>query len=276
MKYTFLYILSAFLILGLANCNKDNNNEPEPETPSPEKIMIAEEYAIGAGIKITFYADEDLFVGYNKIYFSLSDSISGEKITSNVNITNLPMMDMGAMMHSCPTEAFAFNSELNQYVGAVVFVMPSTAGTWTMTSTLENTNNGDIGIAQFQLEVIQPDEAKLTSFISALDPTASYFISLIQPKNPKIGENEFEILINRRASMMSWPYEPYLTVEIDPQMPSMNHGSPNNVNPIHVEDGHYLGVVNFTMTGWWQVNMIIKDGEGNVLADDVFFDITFQ
>lgn len=276
MKFTFLYILSAFLLLGLANCNKDNNNEPEPETPATEKILIAEEYALGAGIKISFYADEDLFVGYNKIYFSLSDSITGEKITSNLDITNLPMMDMDTMMHSCPTEAFVYNSELKQYVGAVVFVMPSTAGIWTMTSTIENTTNGDIGIAQFQLEVIQPDEAKLTSFISALDPTASYFISLIQPKNPKIGENEFEILINRRASMMSWPYEPYLNVEIDPQMPSMNHGSPNNVNPVHIENGHYLGVVNFTMTGWWQVNLLIKDGEGNILADDVFFDITFQ
>jgi hypothetical protein len=276
MKYPFLYILSLFLLLGLANCNKDNNNEPEPETPSPEKIMIAEEYAIGAGIKITFYADEDLFVGYNKIYFSLNDSVSGEMITSDIDITNLPMMDMGTMLHSCPTEAMALNSSSMQYTGAVVFVMPSTAGSWTMTSTVVNTGTGDTGIAQFQLEVVQPNEAKLTSFISALDPTASYFISLIQPKNPKIGENEFEILINRRATMMSWPYEPYLTVEIDPQMPSMNHGSPNNVNPIHIEDGHYLGVVNFTMTGWWRVNMLIKDGEGNVLADDVFFDITFQ
>jgi hypothetical protein len=76
--------------------------------------------------------------------------------------------------------------------------------------------------------------------------------------------------------MMDWPYEPYLAVEIEPEMPSMNHGSPNNVNPTHIGDGHYKGVVNFTMTGWWRVNMKIKDGEGNILTDDVYFDITFQ
>ena len=75
--------------------------------------------------------------------------------------------------------------------------------------------------------------------------------------------------------MMDWPYEPYLTVEIDPQMPSMNHGSPNNVNPTHIGDGHYKGVTNFTMTGWWRINMVIKDGEGNVIKDDVYLDITF-
>ena len=82
------------------------------------------------------------------------------------------------MMHSCPTEAFVYNSELKQYVGAVVFVMPSTAGTWTMTSTIENTTNGDIGIAQFQLEVIQPDEAKLTSI--GPDCFLFYFIDTAQ------------------------------------------------------------------------------------------------
>ena len=56
----------------------------------------------------------------------------------------------------------------------------------------------------------------------------------------------------------------------------MNHGSPNNVNPTHIGNGHYKGVANFTMTGWWRVNMVIKDGEGNVLNNDSYFDITFQ
>ena len=76
--------------------------------------------------------------------------------------------------------------------------------------------------------------------------------------------------------MMDWPAEPYLSVEIEPEMPAMNHGSPNNVNPSSIGDGHYLGVVNFTMTGWWRVNMTIKNGEGSIISDDSYFDITFQ
>ena len=114
------------------------------------------------------------------------------------------------------------------------------------------------------------------SFVSNLDTNATYFISLIQPANPKVGENDFEILINRKASMIDWPYEPYLTVEFEPYMPAMNHGSPNNVNPSHIGAGHYKGLVNFTMTGWWQLNMVIKDGEGSILNDDSYFDVTFQ
>ena len=59
-------------------------------------------------------------------------------------------------------------------------------------------------------------------------------------------------------------------------MPAMNHGSPNNVNPTHIGEGHYKGVTNFTMTGWWRVNMLIKDGEGNEINSESYFDITFQ
>lgn len=275
MKKQYIFILSTLILLSFANCNKDNN-EPEPEPVLPEQVLVGEEYAIGTGLKIAYYSNENPFVGYNKVYFTVKDSITGETISSDLEITILPMMDMGTMQHSCPTEAIVLNSETDQYESAIVYVMPSDPGSWTLNTTLINNSNGNSGVAIFQFDVVQPDEAKMTSFVSNLDPTASYFISLIQPENPKVGENDFEILINRRASMMSWPYEPYLTVEIEPEMPAMNHGSPNNVNPVHIGNGHYKGVANFTMTGWWRINMLIKDGEGNNLADDVYLDITFQ
>lgn len=274
MKQIFTYIFSAALLFGLANCDKENN-DPEPPAPAPEKTLVGEEYALGAGLKIFYYAQEDPFVGYNKIYFTVKDSVSGEVVTSDLSIMFMPMMDMGMMQHSCPTEMVEYNSDAKQFIGAATYVMPSTAGTWTLTTTVTNNSNGATGIAVFNFEVVELDEPQLTSFISDLDPTAKFFISLITPKDPQVGENAFEILINRKASMMDWPYEPYLTVEIEPEMPSMDHGSPNNVNPTHIGNGHYKGVTNFTMTGWWRINMVIKDGEGNVIKDDVYLDITF-
>ncbi len=44
-------------------------------------------------------------------------------------------------------------------------------------------------------------------------------------------------------------------------MPSMGHGSPNNVNPVHRELGHYHGSVNFTMTGDWLVELDFVKGD---------------
>jgi hypothetical protein len=276
MKQLFIYTISLFFLLNFSNCNKDENPDPEPTPPVQEQLLIGEEYAIGLGMKVSYYAYENPFVGYNKIYFEIQDSISNEVINENLHIILNPIMDMGMMMHSCPTEAVIFDESAQQYSGAAVFVMPSTAGTWTLNVIVADTANGLEGTAVFNLEVIQPEEARLVSFVSDVDPTASYFVSIIQPQNPIVGENEFEILINRRASMMDWPYEPYLNVEIEPEMPAMNHGSPNNVNPVQVGQGHYVGVVNFTMTGWWRINMLIKNGEGSVINDDSYFDITFQ
>lgn len=276
MKRIYITLLSLLYLLSFSNCNKNNDPEPEPEPELAQQVLIAEEYAVGAGMQLSYYGYQDPFVGYNHIFFEVKDSISGETLNENLVISIVPIMDMGTMMHSCPTEPIIYDAMLDQYAGAAVYVMPSTDGTWTLNVTVADTSNGTTGSAVFDLEVIQPEEAKLVSFVSAIDPSASYFVSLIQPSNPKIGENDFEILINRRASMMDWPAEPYLSVEIEPEMPAMNHGSPNNVNPVSIGDGHYLGIVNFTMTGWWRVNMTIKNGEGSVISDDSYFDITFQ
>jgi hypothetical protein len=66
-----------------------------------------------------------------------------------------------------------------------------------------------------------------------------------------------------------------MSIAITPEMPSMGHGSPNNVDPVYTADGRYEGKVNFTMTGYWKVNMVIRDAEDVIIKDNAFFDITF-
>ncbi len=54
----------------------------------------------------------------------------------------------------------------------------------------------------------------------------------------------------------------------------MGHGSPNNVNPVSTGKGHYKGKVNFTMTGEWKINVIVKK-DGNIISKDLYFNTTF-
>jgi len=122
--------------------------------------------------------------------------------------------------------------------------------------------------------VIAPVEARIYSFVSPED-SKGYFVSLVEPMNPEVGANHFEVVIHKRESMMSWPTVENFMVEIEPVMPSMGHGSPGNINPVHTEMGHYVGEVNFTMTGYWMVNMTIKDENSTILDDSNAFDITF-
>ncbi len=39
--------------------------------------------------------------------------------------------------------------------------------------------------------------------------------------------------------------------------------------------GHYQGVVNFTMSGFWQLDMTIKDNADAILDDKHMFDVNF-
>ena len=93
--------------------------------------------------------------------------------------------------------------------------------------------------------------------------------------DPEVGKNDFEVTIHAKESGMLWPAVDGLTVEIEPEMPSMGHGSPDNVNPVNTSNGHYLGTVNFTMSGLWYVNMTIKDGNGDVMDDANYFELSF-
>ncbi|MCI2230015.1 hypothetical protein MC378_12625 [Polaribacter sp. MSW13] len=58
------------------------------------------------------------------------------------------------------------------------------------------------------------------------------------------------------------------TLLIDPRMsePSMgNHSSLNNVDLTQQDDNLYHGVVNYTMTGNWTLNFILKDENNEVV-----------
>jgi hypothetical protein len=122
--------------------------------------------------------------------------------------------------------------------------------------------------------VVDKPESRLYSFLST-DGTTKVFVALVEPPKWKTGMNDFEIVIYQKASMMDFPPLENLLVEIEPEMPTMGHGSPNNVNPVHIANGHYFGQVNFTMTGYWKVNVTVKDSQGNIMNETGFFDITF-
>lgn len=259
------------MLTAFTQCNKDETIEDPPPGPEgPEQVLIGEQFADGSGLKVEFYALQELYAGYNNVYFTVKDSITGEVVEADEFMMH-PMMEMmSGMMHSCPMEAPIYNSDTKQYEGAITFVMSSMMGTWNVSVLLNN-----LGTAEFEPVVMDPAEAKIYSFPSMVDSSKSYFVSLIQPTDPKVGENEFEVLINYKASMMDWPAVEDFSVIIEPEMPDMGHGSPNNVDPTHTANGHYDGVVNFTMTGWWRVNLTILNAEGDTINNDRSFNITF-
>ncbi|HRO46368.1 hypothetical protein [Agriterribacter sp.] len=215
---------------------------------------------------ITLWSDnEGLLTGYNKLYVSLKNN-QGDEI-KNATVAYTSMMDMISMKHSSPAEQPVYNDELKLYEGAVVFTMPtSEMGTWQ----LDVTVNG--ATVSFPLTIGTAPQKQLATFVGT--DKNKYVLAIIPPLKWQVGLNDLDILINRQASMTDFPADDGFTVELTPEMPSMGHGSPNNINPVSTGSGHYKGKVNYTMTGDWRLHFKLKKNDV-VIMEDASVDILF-
>ena len=262
MKPLFSFLLIGLVVIA-SSCGDDD--EPTPDVVSPFQEWAS---ASVDGINVKLLGQERFFVGYNTMMLEVFDN-SDQPITGEVKIT--PMMDMMTMSHSAPLE-YTHGQALNAGGAlefATVFVMPSgEMGTWTVNVEVLDK------MIEVPVEVLQPEYSRLTSFVDQVDGSTKYFVAMISPKDPQVGVNDLKVAVYKRQSMMEWPAVTDMTMELEPWMVSMDHGSPNNVAPVHTGNGHYSGKVNFTMTGDWQIRLdLLQNGE---LCGEPYFDIFFQ
>jgi hypothetical protein len=264
-----LIIFSSVIIF--AGCSKDDNPVTPPDT-FDGLTKISEAYTSGAGMKVQLWSKSSLFAGYNNIYIAVLDSANGTFVT-DAHIHLEPMMDMGMMQHSAPFENPSSTIAVNNlFPCSVVFIMSSMGGTWLLNAEVHNHTTNLEGVASIPVTVndVTPSVVKP---LTALNDSSTLFVSYLKPSKLNVGINDFEITIHKKESMMDFPGVTDYTVVLTPEMPSMGHGSPNNVDPIHSGNGHYRGKVNFTMTGDWRLNLdIFKNGA--VVDTTLYFDVT--
>jgi len=271
MNKVFLYIAAVF-IMASASCKKDSGPKPDFKAGL---VKITEAYAIGASAKVELWAEKELSTGYQKLFAAVYDSVSNQSITKAA-VAIMPMMEMNmdghSMSHSAPFEnPESSEAENSLFPCAAVFIMPSTgeSGKWRLEVSVKKEGQPKAGKAILPLQVKQsdPEQVKTITAADGSKLTVSYILS-----KPKVGINDIEITIHNRQDMMNFPPAADYTIVMEPEMPSMGHGSPNNVNPVHSKNGHYKGKVNFTMTGDWRINLELNKG-GKMTP--VFFDLVF-
>ncbi len=248
-------------------CN-DKEDDPQPSTPpTSELIMVGSAATEFGGILVNVFAHDSLVAEYTPLLIEVRDETSNDLLT-NVDITVRPIMDMGPDhgSHGAPVESpddmtpvdgkFPFN---------VVFTMPGETG-WLLEIEVFDPIGDRGGVAEVPLSVGSVSPAKVLH-LSPLEGSgwSTLTMALIEPANPKVGQNDFEVALFHEPSDFEFLPVEDLSLKIDPQMPSMGHGSPNNVHPSHTGNGHYRGGVNFTMTGTWVVN--VRTSDGNIPVD---------
>ncbi len=264
MNKIFMGVLMSTLVF--TSCKKEEVT-PVVTTTEPVTVALVEIASTTNGSNQTvklFSESGNLTTGYTNFYVSVTDD-SGNSIES-ASVEFAPLMTMTSMAHACPIEQPTFNATLGKYKGAVVFIMSSMGGDWTLDVSVDGTP------VTFNLTVAESN-TKVVGMYTGSDGT-SYVISLLRPTSWQVGMNDLEVLIHKRASMMNFPADNDFTIDMDPEMMSMGHGSPNNISPVSIGNGHYSGHVNFTMTGDWRMHMILSKA-GAEIHPDAFLDIVF-
>lgn len=274
-------IITIAVSMGIAltifySCKKD---EVTPVDPLQGLVKLSEGYATGAAAKLEIWGEKNYFAGYNNLIAVVYDSLKPTTKLTDVHIMFKPLMTMnmgGGMIkqHTAPVENPAEEALNDVFPGAVVFTMPSsTSGSWALGAMVHNHLTGNSGTATFNIVVDNPEQTVCKSFISQSSDSSKVIVAIIQPQHPLVGMNDIEFSVHKMVDMMTFNALDNLTMEMTPEMPSMGHGSPNNANPVASGNGHYKGKVNFTMTGDWKVNLVVKQN-GVAVSKGLYFNIS--
>lgn len=261
MKHIIRFFLVFLSLNFLFSCsNQDTNPSVDPLSGLKK---LKEGYALGSKTKVEIWGKKNFFSGFNELSVVVYDSLNQTEKITDAQVSFAPlmtMMEMGgmSMKHACPFEN-PEKAENGIFKGSAVFIMPSSpTGIWVLGVKVRTSKYGKEGIALLDISVEDPATPVMTMFTSSETSTPKLVLALLASENFKVGMNDIEFTIHRRQTMMDFPADDSYSIEIVPEMPSMGHGSPNNVNPTSIGKGHYKGKVNFTMTGEWKINIVVK------------------
>lgn len=217
------------------------------------------------GYHVHLIGQDGLHAGYNTIWLHLTGP-DGQPVP-DAQVTLAPRMNMLDGRHHGSGVLGPVPTAPGMFEGALVFSMPGgpDLGSWDVAVAFTDT------VAAASGSVLLPvDVAPSKLHQSFMGPgEQKIFVSVIQPVAPQVGSQPFEVFVMQKRGMFDWPALDDLTLEITPWMPTMDHGSPGNENPVSQGDGRYLGAVNFSMAGPWTVTVVIKDGDA-VLGEVMF------
>ncbi len=240
------------------SCKKEPVNTPAFE----QTLLKIGQAKMTSGELVTLYSVDSLTTGYQQIFIKVTN---GDQAVANAKMTLSTLMAMGIMVHSSPSVNPEYLSQSMIYEAGAVFTMPGT-DQWSLIVTV---NEEEL---HFKINVAQAKTKTVGTFTATNGVV--YVLSLYPAKNFRVGMNDFSLFVAKKETSMKFSPVSGLQVEFIPEMTSMGHSSPNNVNPTDAGNGFYHGKVNFTMTGDWRFNFKLKS-DGMTILEDAYLDIVF-
>ena len=253
-----LFLLSLLAGVLVASCSTSTDPEPGLELLTVGTVSSSD-------LTVTVLSERPLEAGYNTVFLRLE---RGGTSVSDAHIELAPLMDMGLMKHSCPVEQPSSMPNADDlFTGAVIFTMAGSADQWTLNMQVhdhETSTKHDLSL---------PITVAASPYVSVKkDGMRKTIITLVR-SDWRTGMNDVQFIVHR--TMDGYTFDPIesLTTTIEPTMPSMDHGSEGNVDPVHIHDGWYEGRVNFTMTGEWDLALDLFTNEELMTATNFLVEV---
>lgn len=282
---TIKYLLPIFLLtITFFSCSTEDDDEIFETNPVSDlklvKSIISNEHTIEV-----YSPDSQFTIGYNELSVRIKDNAT-DTYFENPTINWMPMMHMTAMSHSCPKSALTASAHSTVKKGFIIFQMPGNETEyWDLKFTYE-VDGGSFETTE-RIDVLAPsDNMKRINVFVGSDETR-YVLAMVGPKNPEVMVNDFTSALYKMENMMTFtPVENYM-ITVDPRMPGMgNHSSPNNEDLTYNSSTQmYDGKLSLTMTGYWKVNLMLYNEDGELLKGEevtetntessLFFDFEF-
>ncbi|WP_347052177.1 hypothetical protein [Flavobacterium olei] len=283
-SFTFLMIA---LFLAITSCTIDKTDyAAEIGTEVPDNYEFKEVTSVTAGTyKITIYAlNGTLYKGYNEFHLKITNTQNSQEIT-NSSVTFLPILsNADGSKSSCPHDYdVSYDAANKYYSGYSVFTgETSTTASWKLYISFTADNQKYEISKDISVEKQSNKNLNMNAFTGK--DNEQYIIALVAPLKPTVSENALVAGIYKYnkpttaagtfpdPTQFSYSEVTGYTLKLDPRMPepSMgNHSSPNNKDLIQQNDGLYHGVVNYTMTGNWTLNLIMMNQNGLIIKGTV-------
>lgn len=260
IKYIFFIILTAFMV----SCSDDDN---DTEVDDLAGLLKVQEFTNETHV-IEAYTESGKFIqGYNDITLRIKDKTTG-KYAENAEISWMPVMHMTSKNHSCPKSEVSKVAEAKStFNGYIVFQMAENEMEgWDLT--LDYSIGGLNFMAKDDISVPKSARQVVTAITGS--DGKRYIVALIEPSDPKVAINDIRVGVYTMADMMYFPVVKNYSLDLDPRMPGMgNHSSPNNQNLVfNSTENVYDGKLSLTMTGYWKLNLILRNEGGNVMKGE--------
>jgi len=250
---SIVHLLTAALAFHVVACGSSSKQ------PSVTKLSVAT--APAGDLTVELLADAALATGLTPIYIKVTTA--GGQVVTDATVTLFSLMSMSSgMQHSAPVIGEPAIAPDGLYHGNVVFQMvSSTDDIWSATVDVTQPGAAAVEASFPSLTVTDSGRAKVFTYTDPVTAVATNYVSSLNFVNPPtIGLNPIIFTLHQMQDMMTFVPVVDAAPVLDPEMPSMGHGSPGSVDPTPTSLGQYQGSLSFSMAGTWETTVTVNEG----------------